>query len=50
MNLKCCKNLLVLNEEEAKNCNGGTVMIKELKPKMPPIVIDMPCPDGEHRL
>ena len=50
MNLNCCKNLLVLNEEEARVFNGGAVMMTELKPKFPPIVIDIPLPDGEHRL
>ena len=50
MNLNCCKNLLVLKEEELKGCNGGAILITELQPKMPPIVIDMPFPDGEHRL
>jgi hypothetical protein len=50
MNLKCCKTLLVLNEEELKECNGGMVVFPELTSKLPTIVCRIPLPDGDHRL
>lgn len=50
MNLNCCKNLEALNEEESKNCNGGSVITTIIKTVLPPVIILIPIPDGDNRL
>jgi len=50
MNLECCKTLMVLNEDESKNCNGGMSVFTVIKVKLPPIVYPLPLPDDDHRL
>ena len=50
MNLKCCKNLVVLNEVELKECNGGSTVFNKQKSLIPDIIIQYPVPDGDHRL
>jgi len=49
MNLELCEKLESLNEEESKSCNGGSA-ITLTKNMQPPIIIDTPRPDGDHRL
>jgi len=49
MNLKCCLNLVVLNEEELKECNGGFAEVNK-KSIIPDIIVSYPEPDGENRL
>jgi len=50
MKLECCKNLESLNEEESKNCNGGSVATTLIKKQLPPLVVLIPTPDGDNRL
>lgn len=45
---ECCKNLLVLNEEELQSCNGGTVAMTEESTMI--VIFPHPKPDKDHRL
>jgi len=45
MNLESCKNLKALNEEEAKICNGGSIITTVGKKLLPPIIVPFPDPD-----
>jgi hypothetical protein len=50
MNLECLKNLLVLDDVELKECNGGTTVFPEQASNLPITIWRLPLPDGDHRL
>jgi len=44
------EKLVVLNEKEVLDCNGGSVLALIRKDDLPTVVFPVPTPDSEHRL